>query len=180
MAGIIVAFPKQSDAIAIKNILVRNGYTVTAVCTSGTNVLSAVDDLNDGIVICGYKINDMLYYQLRENLPKEFEMLLVASPAKMEGEQYDGVVSVTMPLKVYDLVNTVEMLSETLARRRKKRRNTPKQRSPEEQRLLEEAKIILMNRNNMSEMEAHRYIHMLCLDSGTNMVETAEMILNLF
>ncbi len=180
MAGIIVAFPKQEDAISIKNILVRNGYSVMAICTNGTHVLSAVDDLNDGIVVCGYKVNDMLYYQLRENLPKEFEMIVIASPAKFEGERYEGVVNIAMPLKVYDLVNTVDMLMQTLARRRKKRRETPKQRSSEEQKLLEEAKAILMERNNMTEMEAHRYIQKISMDSGTNMVETAGMILNLY
>lgn len=180
MASIIVAFHKQEDAISIKNVLVRNGYEVSAVCTTGTHVLAAIDDYNDGIIVCGYRITDMLYYQLRENLPREFEMLVLASPAKLEGEQYEGVVNVAMPLKVYDLVNTVEMLNNTIMRRKKKKKNQPKTRSPEEQRKLEDAKKILMNRNNMSEEEAHRYIQKISMDSGTNMVETAEMILNLY
>lgn len=180
MASIIVAFHKQEDAISIKNVLVRNGYEVSAVCTSGAHVLAAIDDYNDGIIVCGYRITDMLYYQLRENLPNEFEMLVLASPAKLEGEQYNGVVNVAMPLKVYDLVNTVEMLNNAIMRRKKKRKNQPKTRSPEEQKKLDDAKEILMNRNGMSEEEAHRYIQKISMDSGTNMVETAEMILNLY
>ena len=36
MANIVIAFPKMEDAIGIKNLLVRNGYPVTAVCTSVT------------------------------------------------------------------------------------------------------------------------------------------------
>ncbi len=180
MASIIVAFHKQEDAISIKNVLVRNGYEVSAVCTSGAHVLAAIDDYNDGIIVCGYRITDMLYYQLRENLPNEFEMLVLASPAKFEGEQYDGVVNVAMPLKVYDLINTVEMLNNAIMRRKKKRKNQPKTRSPEEQKKLDDAKEILMNRNGMTEEEAHRYIQKISMDSGTNMVETAEMILNLY
>lgn len=179
MTGIIVAFYKQEDAISIKNILVRNGYKVSSVCTTGANVLAAADDYNDGIVVCGYKITDMLYYQLRESLPGEFEMLVVASPARLEGEQYDGVVNVAMPLKVYDLVNTVEMLNNTIMRRRKKRKEKPRTRSSEDMRKLKDAKDILMSRNNMSEEEAHRYMQKISMDSGVNMVETAEMILNL-
>lgn len=180
MTGIIVAFYKQEDAISIKNILVRNGYKVSSVCTTGANVLAAADDYNDGIVVCGYKITDMLYYQLRESLPGEFEMLVVASPARLEGEQYDGVVNVAMPLKVYDLVNTVEMLNSTIMRRRKKRKEKPRTRSSEDMRKLKDAKDILMSRNNMSEEEAHRYMQKISMDSGVNMVETAEMILNLY
>lgn len=180
MTCIIVAFPKHEDAVAIKGILIRNGYEVAAVCTSGANVLAAADSYSEGIVVCGYKMTDMIYYQLRENLPKGFEMLVLASPAKTEGSSIDGVVSVAMPLRVYDLINTVEMLTGTITRRRKKRRETPRKRSPEEQKILEDAKNILMNRNNMSEADAHRYIQKISMDSGTNMAETAEMVLNLF
>ena len=177
MAGIVVAFQKHEDAVSIRNILVRNGYNVSAVCTSGIRVLAAIEEYSDGIVICGYKINDMMYYQLRENMPKDFEMLVLASPSKTDGENYEGVVNVAMPLKVYDLLETVEMLESTLARRRKKRRSVPKERSPEEQKLINDAKSILMNRNNMSEEAAHRYIQKVSMDSGTNMVEAAQMIL---
>lgn len=180
MTGIIVAFYKQEDAISIKNILVRNGYNVSAVCTTGTHVLAAIDGYNEGIIVCGYKITDMLYYQLRENLPKEFEMLVLASPAKLEGEQYEGVVNVAMPLKAYDLINTVEMLNNTIMRRKRKRKNQPKARNPEDMKKLKAAKEILMNRNNMSEEEAHRYMQKISMDSGVNMVETAEMILELY
>ena len=75
MTGIIVALPKIEDAKNMKNLLVRSGYSVEAICTSGLQVLSAVDQLNDGIVICGYKLTDMLYFELHENLPKEFETI---------------------------------------------------------------------------------------------------------
>ena len=107
-------------------------------------------------------------------------MLVVASPARLDGEQYDGVVNVAMPLKVYDLVNTVEMLNNTIMRRRKKRKEKPRTRSSEDMRKLKDAKDILMSRNNMSEEEAHRYMQKISMDSGVNMVETAEMILNLY
>ena len=82
MANIVIAFPKMEDAIGIKNLLVRNGYPVTAVCTSGANVLSTIDDYNDGIVVCGYKLTDMLFSELRANMAGDFEMILLASAGK--------------------------------------------------------------------------------------------------
>ncbi|MFR2620283.1 MAG: ANTAR domain-containing protein [Clostridia bacterium] len=36
-----------------------------------------------------------------------------------------------------------------------------------------------MARNNMTEEEAHRYLQKSSMDSGTNMVETAEMVLSI-
>ena len=35
-----------------------------------------------------------------------------------------------------------------------------------------------MYRNHMSEEEAHRYLQKCSMESGTNMVETAEMVLS--
>lgn len=45
--------------------------------------------------------------------------------------------------------------------------------------MLQEAKNLLMERNGMSEEEAHRYIQKCSMDSGTNLVETAEMVLSM-
>lgn len=36
-----------------------------------------------------------------------------------------------------------------------------------------------MERNNMTENEAHRYIQKISMDSATNMAETAQMIIEL-
>ena len=163
MANIVIAFPKMEDAIGIKNLLVRNGYPVTAVCTSGANVLSTIDDYNDGIVVCGYKLTDMLFSELRANMAGDFE----------------GVVPVLMPLKAADFVNTVAMLSMNIARKKKKRKNIPKTRSDEDRREIDRAKKILMEKNNMTEQEAHRYIQKISMDSGTGMAETAQMVIRI-
>ena len=45
--------------------------------------------------------------------------------------------------------------------------------------LINEAKALLMDRNNRTESEAHRYIQKCSMDSGTNLVETAQMIISL-
>ena len=85
----------------------------------------------------------------------------------------------SMPLKVHELIQTVETMSYTITRMRKKRRTEPKVRSEEEKRMLQDAKELLMVRNNMSEEEAHRYIQKRSMDNGTGLIETAQMILSL-
>ena len=61
--------------------------------------------------------------------------------------------------------------------RRRKRRDTAKERSSGERRTIEQAKALLMERNGMSEEEAHRYLQKTSMENGTNMAETAEMVL---
>ena len=82
MVNVVVAFSKPEDAKSIKNILMRNGFQVTAVCSSGAQALARAGDLGSGILVCGYRLTDMLFDELSECLPPEFQMLLVASPAK--------------------------------------------------------------------------------------------------
>ncbi len=179
MVGVIVAFPNQENAANIHNLLIRGGIAVTGVCTTGAQAMNYADEADEGIVICGYKLKDMLYTELREYLPERFEMLLVASPDKWSDDLVSGVVGLSMPVKAYDLVNTVNMMLETVVSRRKERRKQLRHRDPAQQALIDEAKELLMARNNMTEEEAHRYLQKTSMDSGTNMTETAEMILRI-
>ena len=179
MANIIVVFPKAEDAKAIRNLLTRNGFHVIAVCTTGAQALNYAEDLNDGIVVCGYRFADMRYAELHDYLPEGFRMLLVASKQHWGECTADDLVCVDMPLRLHDLIDTLMMLEEAQNRRRRRMRSQPRQRSGEETAVIDQAKKILMERNNMTEMEAHRYIQKTSMDSGTNMVETAHMILSI-
>ena len=177
MIDIIVVLPKIEDAKGIRGVLMKNGFQVTAACSTGAQVLSLLQDINDGIVICGYKMADMIYMELHDCLPEGIDMLLLASQAVLNEHRCSDIMSLAMPLKVHDLINTVEMMSQAITRRRRREKAKLRTRKPEEEALIKEAKELLMNRNHMSEEEAHRYIQKSSMDSGTNMVETAQMIL---
>lgn len=177
MLSIIVVFPKIEDGKGIKNILIRSGFEVQAVCTSGTQAITLANELDEGIIICGYRYSDMHYRELYNYLPRTFQMLLIASPAKLSECINNEIICLGMPLKTKDLMNTLEMMTYQYTRQKKKKAG--KQRSEAEKETIQKAKIVLMDRNNMSEEEAHRYIQKTSMDSGTNMVETAEMILTM-
>lgn len=178
MSNIIVVFPKMENAKNIKNILVKNGFRVNAVCTTGAQALQHADMLGEGIVVCAGRLQDMMYTRLREYLPHYFQMLVVASCNQREEGTRDNVVFLTMPLKVHELVSTLEMMADNRIKRRGKKTG-PAKRSEEEKELLQSAKRVLMERNNMTEEEAHRYIQKSSMDSGTGLVETAQMILSM-
>ena len=179
MGNIIVAFPRQEDAKSIKYLLVRHGFSVNYVCTSGGQVLESLDGMNDGIVISGYKFPDMVYHHLRAEMPKEFELVLVASPKFLSGREEDGVLALSMPLKVQELLRCVSFIEEKMARARRKRRQMPRMRNQEGREWIDKAKRILMENNHMTEEEAHRYVQKSSMDSGNSMVETAQMLIRI-
>ena len=77
MADIIIAFPKLDDAKNLKKLLLRNGYDVSLVCDNGAQVVGAVNELDGGVVICGYRFSDMHFSEILDYLPKGFQMLLI-------------------------------------------------------------------------------------------------------
>ena len=163
MVNIIVVFRKLDDAKKIRSILQRHGFTVTACCSTGLQAIGLFDDLRNGIVICGY-----------------FQMLLMARENLLPQLVDNNLVCLPMPARAGDLVQTVAMMQNAVEIRIKKRKSRPKARSKEDMEALSAAKALLMARNNMTEPEAHRYIQKTAMDTGTSLVETAQMVLDLF
>lgn len=175
---IIVAFPKLEDAKNLKNVLLRNGFDDILACNSASQVIGTANESDGGVVICGYKLTDMHYSELFGFLPREFSMLLVASPGKLQDCYSREIVCLATPIQTREFVSTVQMMTMDIARELKRRnKKRPKKRSAEEQKVIDEAKALLMERNQMTEQDAHKYIQKLSMDSGNNLVETAEMIL---
>ncbi len=179
VTNIIVAFSRQEDARSIKNILMRNGFQVVAVCTSGAQVLNSIEDLNGGIIVSGYRFEDMLYRGICDCMPAGFEMLLVASSGRLGGVIVQDIRCLSMPLKVHELVETVNTMCRDQVQRKRRMRQRPAERSEEDSRIILKAKTLLMERNSMTEMQAHRYIQKCSMDNGTNLVETARMVISL-
>ena len=179
MSNIVIAFPKQEVAANIRKILTQSGYSVTAVCTTGAKTLESVNNLERGILICGYRFVDMMYTEIHDYLPPEFQMLLIASQSSIEEREIGNLVSLSLPMKVHELLETLEMMEGEIRRRKKKLQKQPKHRSAEDQQIIQQAKELLMVRNAFSEEEAHRYIQKRSMDNGTGLVEVSQMILSL-
>ena len=64
MIDIIIAFPRLEDANNIKRLIVKNGYDSVMVCTNAAQVIDMANKLDGGVVLCGYKLTDMLYLEL--------------------------------------------------------------------------------------------------------------------
>lgn len=132
MVNVIVVFPKIEEAKSVKNLLIRNGISVTKVCTTGSQAAQAADACDDGVIICGYKFSDMMYTDLESYIPKYFDMIVLSSRKNYEEVRDSGVVCISMPVKSADFVNTVSLTIENLLWERKNvslsRRNEQKKK----------------------------------------------------
>ena len=177
MGCIIIALPKIEDTRKIRGTLMRYGFEVSAICTSGAAALQEASAAGDaGILITSCRLSDMHYTDLKEYLPPFFELLLLGSAHTLSANGVSGVIAVETPIRIHDLVNTVRMM---LAQQEKQKKQKRKFREEREENYIRNAKYLLMERNHMDEAEAYRYIQKSSMDTGTNMAETAQMILML-
>lgn len=179
MSSLVIVFPKIEDAKRIRDILSRNDFDVDAVCNTAAQALSEMNNRNGGVLICGYKLPDMFYADLLECMPAGFEMLLIASSRVLSSCEGSGVIALSMPLSAYELVNTVQMMQHKARKSKRKASVKHKTRSKEDQDIIDKAKNLLIERNHMTESEAHRYLQKCSMENGTNLVETGLMVVTL-
>lgn len=175
MRSIIVAYAKQKDGERIRTMLLHHGIETAEVCTAGAQVLMAVSEFGDCVVIMGYRLRDMAFGQLAEELPPGCDILLVTSPANvMDEELPENTVFLPTPLATRDLIQSLQLM---LGTTRSEKRHKKPERSEDEKKTIELAKTVLMNRHHMTEPEAHRYLQKCAMDTGTKLLEMAEMVL---
>ena len=78
--NVVIAFPKIENAKSIRSILMKSGYQVDAVCTTGGQALQNVNALDGGILICGYRFADMTLVFTIPLSAAYFGVLSVVSP----------------------------------------------------------------------------------------------------
>lgn len=178
--NIIVAFAKAEDAGKFKSILLRGGFEGVTAVTSGMQALSAMENLGSGVIVCGYRLSDMLYSDLAGDLPGYFQMLMIASPDKAPaGSDNSRLIYLPTPVTKENLYSTLNMMMDDVSRLRKKAKQSRLGRSDADKQTINKAKEILMDKHHMTEPEAHRYLQKRSMESGSNMVEAAEMIISL-
>ncbi len=177
MSSIIIVLPKLEEAKKIQKILNSHGYDEVFAYSTAAMALQAVGNMDAGVVISAYKLSDMFYLDLKDSLPKSFELILLGSATAVAAAG-TGTLSLSTPLKLGDLINTVDMVLRQAERKYKKNKK-PVRRTWQEENYIKNAKYLLMERNHLSEEEAFRYIQKRSMDNSTNMVETAQMILTL-
>ena len=111
MGSIIIALPKLNDSRKISALLGRYGMDTFAICSAAASVLSNVNQLESGVVICGHRFPDMSSRELSGYLPDNFQMVLMTSKDN-QIRCPEGVMTLIMPCKPSDIVNTVSMVLE--------------------------------------------------------------------
>ena len=176
MGQILVAMPKHEDSVRISDIIKSSGmWDDIALCSSGSEILRRIEDMDISLVVCTRRLCDMGYEELYNYLPSGVGMLLLTKNIQTDLFS-SNIIVLPMPFRSSDLINSVRMLMPDGYTIRSKQ---PTKRSDGDRMTIDKAKQLLMDRNNMTEPEAYRYLQKSSMDMGRTLTETAHMILTL-
>lgn len=168
MKSIIIAYPNKESAVQLKSVLEREGFYVSNICTTGASVLSIAGDLRDGVIVCASILKDTTAASLADDLPAGFDVVALTKGGK---QVYMGnYLSLPLPLNRQEFISTVAVLVSSQSSFTNRKKN--------DEEYISNAKSFLMSVNNMSEMQAHKYLQKLSMKEGKKMVDVAKQILS--
>ena len=175
MESVIVAFESDRSCERIRDILETSGTATCILCHSAAEVKRIVSKQRVSTVICGFKLADQSAEALAGDLPSSCAVLVLASQNLLDLLQNDDLFQLPAPVSKGDLTASVRML---LQMGRRLERALRPRRSPEELEVIQQAKALLMDRNGMTEEQAHRFLQKSSMDNGTKLLQTAQMVLD--
>ncbi len=175
MDQVILAFEGEKTIARVRDILESSGAAECLVCHSAAEVKRLANKRHITVVICGYKLRDETAETLSEDLPFSCSVLVLAVQNLLDMIESENVFKLQAPVSRNDLLSSVRMLTQIS---RRMERFTRPRHSEEEKVLIEKAKALLMDRNGMTEEQAHRFLQKRSMDSGAKLLQTAQMVLD--
>ena len=175
MDQVIVAFESSQTAERIRDILESGATASCVLCRTADQVRRAVHKLHITAVVCGFKLADQTAEDLFGDLPPACSMLVVAAQSMLDLCENEDIFRLASPVRRGDLIASVGML---LRMGRRLEKYVRPRRSREEESAIREAKALLMDRNGMSEEQAHRFLQKRSMDAGVRLGQAARLVLD--
>lgn len=173
MAHVVLAFSKDDTAQKVKHMLDGSAYEVSLVCHSADELMRTAAELDDVLIIMGFKIGSTLASDVAYDLDNAKVMAIVKAE-RCDMIENDDVFVVPLPINRERLISSIEVFRGDADGR------PPKgERSEDEKKIIEKAKLYLMEKYRMDEEQAHRFIQKRSMDHGLKFVDTAKLILRI-
>jgi two-component system, response regulator PdtaR len=178
MSSILVANPNLESAKKIAAVLRSGGLNVSSVCSTGSQVIDFTNrHYQGGVVVCSEKLTDMPAMNLPRIAGTGYDFLFILKSLP-DNSNTLPCISLLVPLNRMALISSVNMLLSLSDYSSLSVKKQIANGNFDEKQVIETAKNLLMERNNFSESQAHRFIQKKSMDTGKKMIETAMIILN--
>ena len=181
---IMLAVHQNEAAAKIKHALIREGYIVSEVCSSGNEAIRRVREAAPDILLINFDLPDTTGLEVaqivgNENLCSVIIMVTNAQRRYCEAftKEYD-ITLLPKPLNKIVMLNTLDLVLQSRGRIKKLEQELEALKdSLVNRKLVEQAKGILMRKKCISEAEAYRRIQKMSMDSRVSMGDIAKKVI---
>ncbi len=178
MENIIIGFNDGKRRDIIKEMVTSNGFYNVYTCSNGDEILRCANESAGGIVICGYKVGNTIYTDIYDMLPENFNMLLLLSRKQADIVDNDKIFYIVLPVSKADVIKTINVIL-SFNHYSDENKNANFNRSEDDKIIIERAKLYLMNKYNVTESSAHRFLQKNSMNRAIKMADMAKIILNI-
>lgn len=118
MDRVVLAFSKDETADKIKMMLDGSGYDVYTVCHSKAELLRTVSDMDEVLIIMGYKLPDGTVDDVYDDLMEGQKLMSIVKAERQSSIYNQDIFVVTLPLNRQLLINSVETFVGIIERRK--------------------------------------------------------------
>ena len=171
MPRIVIAAAQEESRAQVSRLLSSSGFPVFRCCASGSELRRTVNECEDGLVILMGSVPGCKPDELQWDYGDHIQILLIGKPAALERCESPEIFRLALPVSGQMVIGAVNMLSQLHQMRLPRRSGSEKQ-------TVEQAKQILMERDGITEPEAHRAMQQYAMRHGMKMADYARQIVN--
>ncbi len=184
MKSVIIAFSNPLLTGWVTTVLNRGGYSVEYVCKTAGDVVRVADFCTSPVVVSGFQFTDMTAEDLVGILGDRLSVVTVVLPHQRDLVERSDMNVVPYPVSAAELLAAIENEERKAAVQAvhvpdavsgKVRSN---ERPAEEKLLILKAKNLLMERFQMTESQAHRFLQKTSMDRGLKLIDAARKVLD--
>ncbi len=170
MARIVIAGSTEQSRAQIARLLSSSGYPVYRLCSHAAELRRVLNECDDGVLILAGQMADCNADELFWDYGEQVQILLIAKPPALDACEESGIFRLALPTTTQAVTGAVEMLVQLHHMRLPKRGRHEKQ-------LVKEAKRMLMQRDGLTEPQAHRMLQQIAMNRGLRMADCAAEII---
>ncbi len=175
---IIVIFPKAEAAKKVRDILIRSGYHDVKMGTSAAAARTFSQTFEEGLIIAYHRLPDESAAEVYADLSAGFQMIIVGPADAFEDYMHGDVLMLAAPFRQSELISTVETLTGNRSYPSRRRPAGKRVRDEAEAKIIENAKALLMERNRLTEEQAHRFLQKASMNRGIPLGEAARIVIS--
>lgn len=185
--SILIVCSKPELLKELRTLMLRNGYTSAEYSLSADGARRKLDFFEPELILVNAPLQDELGIELILDIDDKTDagIIVLTKHEHLEEMQFKlekvGALILPKPINKATLLQTARFATQTRKSiKGLKTQNDDLEKKIQDRKIIEKAKWILVEKMNMTEPQAHRYIQKRAMDSRTSQIKVAEEIVLTF